>query len=212
MVRADKVGIALADAIVNKVQGERGVSLLGFGLGARAIYTCLMSLSERRLFGQVENVIMMGTPAPSSKCVWTAIRSVVTGRVINVFSENDHILAFLHRTGCIQFGVAGLERIDDVKGVENVNASKPIDSHLAYPRLVPRILKDIGWEDLDPAEVKKVEAKQAPAGDGGRAQGKGKAAPGQAQANAPGRGGRGRPNRKKMDALEGQFKAMNIVH
>ena len=211
MVRADKVGMALADAIVNKVPGERGVSLLGFGLGARAIYTCLMSLSERRVFGQVENVIMMGTPAPSSKCVWTALRSVVAGRVINVFSENDHILAFLHRTGCIQFGVAGLERIDGVRGVENVNASKPIDSHLAYPRLIPRILKDVGWEDVDMPEPKKADGKQPKSGGKPRTQDN--TAPGQARTNGgSGRGGRGRSSRRKMEAMEAQFQAMNIVH
>lgn len=210
MVRADKVGMALADAIVNKVQGERGVSLLGFGLGARAIYTCLMSLSERRVFGLVENVIMMGTPAPSTKCVWTALRSVVAGRVINVFSENDHILGFLHRTSCIQFGVAGLQRINDVSGVENVNASKPIDNHLAYPKLIARILKDIGWEDLNMAEVKKAEGKHTkPAGN---TRAKERTTPGLAHANGSGRGGRGRSSKKKMEDLEKQFQAVSIVH
>jgi hypothetical protein len=155
MVRADKVGIALADAIINKVHGERGVSLIGYGLGARVIYTCLMSLSERRVFGQVENVLVMGTPAPSSHCVWTALRSVVSGRVVNVFSENDFILGFLHRTGCVQFGVAGVQRIQGVYGIENVDASKPVTNHLRYASLVGRILKDVGWEDLDMDEMKR---------------------------------------------------------
>ena len=157
MVRADKVGIALADAIVNKVFGERGVSLLGYGLGARVIYTCLMSLSERRAFGQIENVLVMGTPAPSSRCVWTALRSVVSGRVINVFSENDFILGFLHRTGCVQYGIAGLQRIQDVYGIENVDASRPVTNHLRYSSLVGRILKDVGWDDLNLAEINKRE-------------------------------------------------------
>lgn len=156
MVRADKVGIALADAIINKVHGERAVSLIGYGLGARVIYTCLMSLSERRIFGQVENVLVMGTPAPSSHCVWTVLRSVVSGRVVNVFSENDFILGFLHRTGCVQFGVAGLQRIQGVYGIENVDASKPVTNHLRYASLVGRILKDVGWEDLNMGEIKKA--------------------------------------------------------
>ncbi|KJR83895.1 uncharacterized protein SPSK_00233 [Sporothrix schenckii 1099-18] len=158
MVRADKVGIALADAITNKVHGERGVSMIGYGLGARVIYTCLMSLSERRIFGQVENVLVMGTPAPSSGCVWTALRSVVSGRLVNVFSENDFILGFLHRTGCIQFGVAGLQRIQGVYGIENVDASKPITNHLRYPSLVGRILKDVGWEDLNANDDRTIES------------------------------------------------------
>lgn len=157
MVRADKVGQAMADAIINKAFGERSISLLGYGLGARVIYTCLMSLSERRAFGLVENVIMIGTPAPSVTYAWTALRSAVFGRVINVFSENDSMLAFLHRTGCIQFGVAGLQRIQGVYGIENVDATKPLSNHLRYAHLVGKILKDVGWEDLDMKEVAKSE-------------------------------------------------------
>ncbi len=210
MVRADKVGMALADAIVNKVHGERGLSLLGYGLGARVIYTCLMSLSERRFFGQVENVIMMGTPAPSSRCVWTALRSVVTGRLINVFSENDLILGFLHRTGCVQFGVAGLQRIQGVFGVENVDASKPVTNHIEYASLVGRILKDVGWEDLDMEEVTRAnDALKAAEGEPDQdtkaqsgQQGK-LAMPQQSAKEGKKKGGRRR--------LEAQFHAMNIA-
>lgn len=43
IVRADKTGVTLADAIINKVQGERGVTLVGYSLGARVIYSCLMA-------------------------------------------------------------------------------------------------------------------------------------------------------------------------
>lgn len=52
--RADKAGLVLADALINKAQGERPVTLIGYSLGARLIYSCLMSLAERRAFGLVE--------------------------------------------------------------------------------------------------------------------------------------------------------------
>merc|ERR1712093_142027 len=48
--RADKAGLVLADALINKAQGERPVTLIGYSLGARLIYSCLMSLAERRAF------------------------------------------------------------------------------------------------------------------------------------------------------------------
>ena len=44
MNRADKAGLVLADAIINKAQGERPVTLIGYSLGARLIYSCLMNL------------------------------------------------------------------------------------------------------------------------------------------------------------------------
>jgi hypothetical protein len=63
--RADKAGLILADALINKAQGERPVTLIGYSLGARLIYSCLLSLAERRAFGLVESAVLMGTPAPS---------------------------------------------------------------------------------------------------------------------------------------------------
>lgn len=157
MVRADKAGVVLADALLNRVQGERGVTLIGYSLGARVIYTCLMSLAERRAFGIVENVVLMGTPAPSDGRVWTALRSVVAGRVVNVFSENDYILAFLYRTSSIQFGVAGLQRIEGTSGIENVNATELVSGHLRYQYLVGTILRNLGWEDIDLRQVAQDE-------------------------------------------------------
>jgi hypothetical protein len=157
MVRADKVGAVLADALMNRVQGERGITLIGYSLGARVIYTCLMCLSEKRAFGLIENVVMMGTPAPSDARVWCALRSVVSGRLVNVYSENDYILGFLYRTSSIQYGVAGLQAIDGIDGIENVDVSDKVSGHLRYQYLVGSILKHINWEDLDLEQVAKDE-------------------------------------------------------
>ena len=155
--RSDKAGLVLADALINKAQGERPVTLIGYSLGARLIYTCLMSLAERRAFGLVESVVLIGTPGPSDARDWRAMRSVVSGRLVNVYSENDYILAFLYRTSAIQFGVAGLQDIQDVKGVENVNVSNMVSGHLRYQYLVGAILEKIGFEDIDVDEVAKEE-------------------------------------------------------
>ncbi|KAK1830802.1 hypothetical protein QBC39DRAFT_353337 [Podospora conica] len=158
MVRADKTGAVLADVIMNKSQGERGVTLIGYSLGARAIYIALMILAERRVFGLVENVVMMGLPAPSDPLVWCALKSVVSGRLVNVYSENDYLLGFLYRTSSIQFGVAGLQKIAGIDGVENVDVSAKVSGHLRYQHLVGSILKHIGWEDIDSDQVAQNEA------------------------------------------------------
>jgi hypothetical protein len=155
--RADKAGLILADALINKAQGERPVTLIGYSLGARLIYSCLMSLAERRAFGLVESAVLMGTPAPSDAADWRAMRSVVAGRLINVYSENDYILAFLYRTSAIQYGVAGLEDAQDVKGIENVDVSEMVSGHLRYQYLVGSILEKIGFEDIDVEEVAREE-------------------------------------------------------
>jgi hypothetical protein len=161
LVRSDKAGEVLADAIINKAQGERPVTLVGYSLGARVIYRCLMTLAEKKAFGLVENVVMLGTPAPSDSADWRKIRSVVSGRVINVYSENDYVLAFLYRTSSIQFGVAGLHKAEFVKGVENIDVSDIVSGHLRYRYLTGAILKRIGFEDIDIEEVEQEEEELA---------------------------------------------------
>lgn len=155
MVRAEKAGAMLADAIMRcKIHGDRPVSLIGYSLAARAIYTCLMVLAERRQFGLIESVVLMGTPAPSESRVWLTLKSIVCGRLINVYSENDYLLGFLYRTSNIHSGVAGLQEIQGADGVENHNVSDLVSGHLRYQTLTGKILKDIGWEDINMQAVR----------------------------------------------------------
>lgn len=101
--------------------------------------------------------MLIGAPCPSDSTAWRAMRSVVSGRLVNVYSENDYILAFLYRTSSIQLGVAGLQEAQDIKGVENVNVSQMVSGHLRYQYLVGTILEKIGFEDIDLEEVAKEE-------------------------------------------------------
>lgn len=153
--RADKAGEVLADALINKAQGERPVTLVGYSLGARVIFACLMSLAKRRAFGLVESAILIGAPTPSTTTDWRAMRSVVAGRLVNVYSANDYVLGFLYRTSSIQYGIAGLQPIVGLPAVENVDVSDAVSGHLRYRHLVGAILRKIGFEDLKLEEVRK---------------------------------------------------------
>jgi len=63
------------------------------------------------------------------------MRSVVAGRLVNVHSEKDLILAFLYRTSAIQLGISGIEPIKGVEGVENVDMGEIVGGHLVYVHL-----------------------------------------------------------------------------
>lgn len=162
--RSEKAGEVLADALINKAQGERPVTLIGYSLGARVIYSCLMSLAERKAFGLIESVIFIGSPIPSNTDSWRVMRSVVSGTMTNVYSENDYILAFLYRATSIQFGVAGLQAIKDVEGVANLDLSKEVSGHLRYPELIGKILKRVGFGDVG-VEDGRIECEVADAGE-----------------------------------------------
>ncbi|ETS81234.1 hypothetical protein PFICI_06236 [Pestalotiopsis fici W106-1] len=144
--RSEKAGKILADALINKVQGERPVTLIGYSLGARVIYYCLREMAERKAFGLIDNVVLMGAPIPSNPGHWHLMRTVVSGKLFNVYSENDYILAFLYRATSAQLGIAGLQPISDhVLGVENIDLSEEVAGHLRYPDLIPKILNRCGF-------------------------------------------------------------------
>ncbi|KAI9717034.1 MAG: hypothetical protein M1812_004969 [Candelaria pacifica] len=155
--RSEKAGAVLADALINKAQGERPVTLVGYSLGARVIYSCLRTLAERKAFGLVESVVLIGAPVPADAADWRIMRTVVAGRLINVFSEHDYILGFLYRTSSIQYGVAGLQKVEGMKGIENVDVSEMVTGHLRYRYLVGSILEKIGFEDIEMGEVMKEQ-------------------------------------------------------
>lgn len=156
--RSDKAGVVLADALINKVQGERPVNLIGYSLGSRVIYSCLQTLVKRKAYGLVESVILMGSPIPSDTDHWRSMRSVVSGRLVNVWSENDGVLALLYRTSSLQLGVAGLQPVEGLSGVENLDVSELISGHLRYQYLLGRILNVIGLQSVDVYEVSRSEA------------------------------------------------------
>ncbi|KXJ91162.1 hypothetical protein Micbo1qcDRAFT_226030 [Microdochium bolleyi] len=147
--RSEKAGMVLADALINKVQGERPVTLIGYSLGSRVIYSCLTELANRKAFGLVESVCLVGAPVPSDSITWRRMRSVVTGRIVNVYSTKDYLLGLLYRTSSLQYGVSGLQSIRDVPGIENVDVSDLVEGHTQYRFLIGSILQKVGLEDVD---------------------------------------------------------------
>ncbi|KAH8716759.1 hypothetical protein GQ44DRAFT_688806 [Phaeosphaeriaceae sp. PMI808] len=149
LARADKAGKVLAHALIDGVQGKRPVNLIGYSVGARVIYACLIELAEQHAFGLVESVVLMGTPAPIDCKSWRQIRSVVASRVVNVYSTDDYVLGYLYRSAKLELGVAGLREVPDIHGIENVDMSKLVSGHDRYRYLVGTILVKIGFGDLN---------------------------------------------------------------
>ena len=156
--RADKAGLVLADALANRVQGERPVVLVGFGLGARVIWACCLELAKRRVFGVVESIVLMGAPVPSDPgSGWRAVRAVVAGRVANAYAGEDWVLGLLYRTSSVQLGVAGLQAVNGVAGVENFDVGGVVGGHLRYRWLAGRVLVEVGMEEVDRERVRERE-------------------------------------------------------
>ncbi|KAH8725274.1 hypothetical protein GQ44DRAFT_707450 [Phaeosphaeriaceae sp. PMI808] len=144
--RADMAGLILADSLIDRNLGTRPVTLVGFSLGARVIFSCLKELAAKGAFGLVQNVYMFGTPVVAKKDEYVKARSVVPGRFVNGYATNDWILGYLFRatSGGIM-RVAGLAQVE-VPTIENVNVTELVPGHMAYRTAIPKLLREVGWE------------------------------------------------------------------
>ncbi|TGO64652.1 hypothetical protein BCON_0006g00540 [Botryotinia convoluta] len=138
--RAEKAGEVLADALINRAQGERPVMLVGYSLGSRVIYSCLRSLAERHAFGLIDSVVLIGSPIPSSTLSLLPLRTVISGPLLNIYNPSDLLLAFLYRFTSLQYGISGLQPIEHIEGVTNIDVSSKLNSHLNYEGVIDRIL------------------------------------------------------------------------
>lgn len=94
--RADMAGLILADSLIDRNLGTRPITLVGFSLGSRVIFSCLKELASRGAYGLVQNVYMFGTPVVAKKDEFTRARAIVPGRFVNGYAKNDWILGWFH--------------------------------------------------------------------------------------------------------------------
>lgn len=161
--RAWKAGKILADTLISGNLGVRPVTLVGFSLGSRVIYSCLIELASRGGYGLIEDVILLGNPVSVKYEQITLANSVVSGRFINGYSKNDWILGYLFRaTGGGLLAVAGISPIENIPGVENFDCTELVEGHMSYRQAIPKILKAMNWEVLSEefAEIEEPEAEQ----------------------------------------------------
>lgn len=142
--RAQKAGLVLADILLNHSQGNRPVTLIGFSLGSRMIFYCLLELARLKAFGIVQDVFIFGSPVTASKKQWAECSGVVSGRFVNGYVKSDWILGFLYRASSASLKIAGLHPVEDVDGIENKDVTHLVSGHLAYRKLMPLLMKEVG--------------------------------------------------------------------
>lgn len=155
LARADATGLILADSIIDRNLGIRPITLVGFSLGSRVIFSCLKELARRGGVGLVQNVYMFGSPVVVKKEEYIRARSIIPGRFVNGYATNDWILGYLFRatSGGIM-RVAGLASVEGC-GVENFDVTDVVPGHMAYRGMMPTLLDRVGWkvESLEYTEI-----------------------------------------------------------
>ncbi|EFQ28852.1 hypothetical protein CGRA01v4_10301 [Colletotrichum graminicola] len=144
--RAWAAGLILADSLIDRNLGTRPVTLVGYSLGSRVIFSCLLELARKGAYGVVQDVYLFGSPLIIKKDEYLRARTVVPGRFVNGYSSNDWILAYLFRlTGGGPRRVAGLAPIEDLPWIENFDVTEFVKGHMEYRKAMPRLLRECGW-------------------------------------------------------------------
>ncbi|KAK9173162.1 Protein of unknown function (DUF726) family protein [Cryptosporidium meleagridis] len=138
--KTEQAAIILADVLCSiETTGDRPIKLVGYSMGARLIYLTLQIMYDRKQFNKIQDVVLLGLPSSLNTKKWIKARSVVSNRMINVFSRSDWVLAFFYRYMQWGFHVAGISPIN-VAGVENYDVTGMITSHDQYPDKIRDIL------------------------------------------------------------------------
>ncbi|XP_050367085.1 uncharacterized protein LOC126785435 [Argentina anserina] len=149
--RSDKAGKMLAEVLMNGLQGNRPVTLIGFSLGGRVIFKCLEYLAEAEgnNAGLVERVVLLGAPVSIEDENWEDARKMVAGRFVNAFSTNDWTLGVAFRASLLSQGLAGIQAVN-VRGIENVDVTQFVEGHSSYLWKTKQILELLELESYYP--------------------------------------------------------------
>lgn len=144
--RAWAAGLILADSLIDRNLGTRPITLVGYSLGSRVIFSCLLELARKGAHGLVQNVYLFGAPIVVKQEEFLKARTIVAGRFVNGYNRNDWILGYLFRltNGGIR-RVAGLATVDGIPGVENFDCTTFVAGHMEYRTAMPRLLRECGW-------------------------------------------------------------------
>lgn len=144
--RAWSAGQILADSLIERSLGTRPITLVGYSIGARVIFSCLQELAKKGAYGIVQNVYMFGTPIVVKSEEYLRAKTVVSGRFVNGYHRNDWILGYLFRltNGGIR-RVAGLAAIEDSDFVENMDVTEHVKGHMEYRKAMPVLLRNCGF-------------------------------------------------------------------
>ena len=149
MKRSKAVGIHLSSVLLKKIHGDRPVTLVGYGLGARVIFFCLLDMVTKnkpeKYSGIIENAVLCGAPVTSQPLVWRKLCNAVSGKLANGYSSNDWVLSYLYKTTRVTTAVAGIRAVDVAdRKLVNVDLSSVISGHSDYISKMGDVLKIFG--------------------------------------------------------------------
>jgi hypothetical protein len=93
----------------------------------------------------IELVVLLGAPIKTDLVEqWKEASSVVSHRFINGYSKKDVVLASIYRLHSLGLDVAGLQPVEAVSRIENVDLTDIVGGHLEYRENLNMIISLLG--------------------------------------------------------------------
>ncbi|GMK54473.1 hypothetical protein CspeluHIS016_0110590 [Cutaneotrichosporon spelunceum] len=150
-----KAGRLLGEVLMQRVQGERPVTLIGTSVGALTTLHALLYLSEQGQQHLVDSVFFVSLPSAPTAAEWAVVRKVTARRVVNAWCGRDFVLASVVRlhevlsrgvTGNNGVCVAGLGPVQQ-PGVEDMDLSDVLDGHSEINTRMGEVLQVLEVDD-----------------------------------------------------------------
>ena len=136
----------------NKAFNNFQINLVGFSLGCHVLKNCLKELSEiKDNKTLINNIIFMGGATTLNSNKWPNIfKKVVSGRILNCYSQKDEVLKKLFKLCTINNAIGSDKLIiksedGEFDYVENYDFSELDLGHLDYRKNFEEILKKINF-------------------------------------------------------------------
>ncbi|MGP1384892.1 MAG: DUF726 domain-containing protein [Thainema sp.] len=140
--RAEQAGKLLGDYIADGGFGGLPITLIAYSLGTRVVIAALDQLAKRGVSGKVFDVYLLAGAIAQDDPRLKRASQIVEGNIVNVYSKNDLVLAYVYRTAELLASPIGMSELE-LDGVINLDVSDWVGGHLNYKTRLSEILAEI---------------------------------------------------------------------
>ncbi len=138
--KAKKVGLDYAYPLLSGLP-EKQITLMGFSLGARVAYYIMRGWPQTANRRLKDVILLSGAVRRQADKNWSLHVENITGKLVNIYNEDDWVLAYLFKVPSLNRSPCGIKPIKEFhRRIENLNATHLIGSgEHSYAAYLPHL-------------------------------------------------------------------------
>ena len=138
--KAKQVGLDYAYPLLSALS-EKQITLMGFSLGARVAYYIMRGWPQTANRRLKDVILLSGAVRRQADKNWSLHVENITGKLVNIYNEDDWVLAYLFKVPSLNRSPCGIKPIREFHPrIENLNATHLIGSgEHSYEAYLPHL-------------------------------------------------------------------------